>query len=182
VFAGEAITTVVTWTEVDLVGDPDKDIPPWIAVWRSVREGGDTKTKRSRRSLALPEPCVEALKLHQEQQRKDKKGSRREVEGSWARLRLEWSARRSTPTTPTTPDERPTRSSRTEDTARLVSHSGTAVGRDNYCDHRSELPWAGAGLGLDARSVGQEPSRRRGARGDRQRRRAVERPETRPAP
>ncbi|TMR17008.1 site-specific integrase [Nonomuraea turkmeniaca] len=61
------------WKEVDLVGDPDKDIPPWIAVWRSVREGGDTKTKRSRRSLALPKRCVEALKAHRLQQRQDKK-------------------------------------------------------------------------------------------------------------
>ncbi|MFF4614773.1 hypothetical protein [Nonomuraea jabiensis] len=65
----------LTWKEVDLVGDPDKDIPPWIAVWRSVREGGDTKTKRSRRSLALPMRCVEALKTHREQQRKDKKAA-----------------------------------------------------------------------------------------------------------
>ncbi|MFI7418432.1 tyrosine-type recombinase/integrase [Nonomuraea sp. NPDC049684] len=65
----------LTWNEVDLVGDPDKDIPPWIAVWRSVREGGDTETKRSRRSLALPKRCVEALKAHREQQRKDRKAA-----------------------------------------------------------------------------------------------------------
>ncbi|MFI6294943.1 tyrosine recombinase XerC [Nonomuraea sp. NPDC050790] len=63
----------LTWKEVDLVGDPGKEIPPWIAVWRSVREGGDTKTKRSRRSLALPRRCVEALKTHRERQRRDKK-------------------------------------------------------------------------------------------------------------
>jgi integrase len=71
----------LTWKEVDLVGDPDKDIPPWIAVWRSVREGGDTKTKRSRRSLALPMRCVEALKTHQEQQRKDKKAAGEKWQG-----------------------------------------------------------------------------------------------------
>ncbi|MEV4167633.1 tyrosine-type recombinase/integrase [Nonomuraea dietziae] len=62
----------LVWDEVDLVGDPDKDVPPWIAVWRSVRAGGDTKTRRSRRSLALPKRCVEALKAHREQQQRDK--------------------------------------------------------------------------------------------------------------
>ena len=28
-------------------------VPPFIEVWRSVREGGDTKTRKSRRTLAL---------------------------------------------------------------------------------------------------------------------------------
>src|SRR5688572_1620602 len=37
-------------------------------VWRSVREGGDTKTRRSRRTLAMPRRCVDALKLHRERQ------------------------------------------------------------------------------------------------------------------
>ncbi len=35
-----------------------------IYVWRSVRTGGDTKTKKSRRSLALPRRCVAALHQH----------------------------------------------------------------------------------------------------------------------
>jgi integrase len=38
-----------------------------------VREGGDTKTKKSRRTLAMPTRCVEALKahhIHQEARRK----------------------------------------------------------------------------------------------------------------
>lgn len=34
-------------------------------VWRSVREHGDTKTRRSRRSLALPQRCLDALTAHQ---------------------------------------------------------------------------------------------------------------------
>jgi integrase len=41
--------------------------------WRSVRAGGETKTKKSRRTLALPRRCVDALKLRrdfQEQQRR----------------------------------------------------------------------------------------------------------------
>jgi integrase len=37
-------------------------------VWRSVRIGGDTKTKKSRRSLALPVRCVNALRDLADQQ------------------------------------------------------------------------------------------------------------------
>jgi integrase len=57
----------LTWSHVDLVGKPDTDppVPPHVMVWRSVREGGDTKTRKSRRSLALPKRCVDALKAHQ---------------------------------------------------------------------------------------------------------------------
>ncbi|MEV0222738.1 tyrosine-type recombinase/integrase [Streptomyces sp. NPDC050704] len=53
----------LTWDHVDLEGTPDADppIPPHIAVWRSVRASGDTKTRKSRRTLALPARCVEAL-------------------------------------------------------------------------------------------------------------------------
>ena len=32
-------------------------------VWRSVRAGGDTKTRKSRRTLALPARCVDALRI-----------------------------------------------------------------------------------------------------------------------
>jgi integrase len=43
------------WDHLDLDGDPDADPPrpPSVAVWRSVRQGGDTKTPKSRRTLAL---------------------------------------------------------------------------------------------------------------------------------
>ncbi len=44
-------------------------------VWRSVREGGDTKTKKSRRTLAMPRRCVDALKLHHERQEVAKKAA-----------------------------------------------------------------------------------------------------------
>lgn len=58
------------WASVDLDGRPDNDPPvlPSIQVWRSVREGGDTKTKKSRRTLALPQRCVEALRAHRDRQ------------------------------------------------------------------------------------------------------------------
>ena len=54
----------LTWDHVDLDGDPDASppVPPHVAVWRSVRTGGDTKTRQSRRTLALPKRCVDALR------------------------------------------------------------------------------------------------------------------------
>ena len=64
----------LTWDHVDLDGSPDSSppVPPYIAVWRSVRVGGDTKTRKSRRTLALPERCVIALhelRIRQDQER-----------------------------------------------------------------------------------------------------------------
>lgn len=46
----------LTWSHVDLTGQPDAlpPVPPHLMVWRSVRAGGDTKTRKSRRTLALP--------------------------------------------------------------------------------------------------------------------------------
>jgi integrase len=62
----------LTWSLVDLEGTPAAPgvplVPPSIQVWRSVREGGDTKTRKSRRTLAMPLRCVEALKAHKERQ------------------------------------------------------------------------------------------------------------------
>jgi integrase len=52
--------------EVDLEGRPDgtPPVPPSIAVYRSVRVGGDTKTTKSKRRLAMPQRCVDALSRH----------------------------------------------------------------------------------------------------------------------
>src|ERR1700722_14456873 len=52
------------WTHVDLDGDPvaSPPVPPHIAVWRSVRTHGDTKTQQSRRTLGLPAAAVQALR------------------------------------------------------------------------------------------------------------------------
>jgi integrase len=60
----------LTWAHVDLEGRPDNDppIPPSVHVWRSVRVDGDTKTRKSRRSLALPARCVQVLTDHCERQ------------------------------------------------------------------------------------------------------------------
>jgi integrase len=43
-----------------------------IYVWRAQRHGGDTKTDKSRRTLALPRRCVEALREHWKLQAKDR--------------------------------------------------------------------------------------------------------------
>jgi integrase len=58
------------WVDVDLDGDPDAEppVPPHIDVWRSVRAHGDTKTERSRRTLALPQIANDALRAHRAEQ------------------------------------------------------------------------------------------------------------------
>ena len=62
------------WDHVDLIGrlDASPPVPPFVAVWRSVRAGGDTKTRQSRRTLALPTRCVEALRAQAAQQQSDR--------------------------------------------------------------------------------------------------------------
>jgi integrase len=54
------------WDHIDLDGDPTADppVPPHVAVWRSVRAHGDTKTQKSRRTLRLPDRAVAALRDH----------------------------------------------------------------------------------------------------------------------
>jgi integrase len=73
---------VVTWVNDAAGWQPVASIgsgPAWtgedrfaIYVWRSDREGSDTKTDKSRRTLALPRRCVEALGLQHEQQERDR--------------------------------------------------------------------------------------------------------------
>jgi integrase len=53
----------LTWSYVDLDSDP-----PFMMVWRSVRAGGETKTRKSRRTLKLPQRCVDVLRDHQARQ------------------------------------------------------------------------------------------------------------------
>jgi integrase len=61
----------LTWDHVDLAGRPEASpaIPPNVRVWRSVRARGETKTRKSRRTLALAERAVKALEAHRVAQR-----------------------------------------------------------------------------------------------------------------
>jgi integrase len=58
------------WAHVDLDGDPAArpPVPPHVAVWRSVRAHGETKTERSRRTLGLPVAAVQALRTWMDSQ------------------------------------------------------------------------------------------------------------------
>lgn len=60
----------LTWAHLDLEGRPDDKppTPPTMDLWRSVREGGDTKTRLSRRTLSLPALCIQALTQHRQTQ------------------------------------------------------------------------------------------------------------------
>jgi integrase len=62
------------WDHVNLDGDPHADppVPPHVAVWRSVRERGETKTTRSRRTLGLPQLAAEALRWLRDSQAHEK--------------------------------------------------------------------------------------------------------------
>jgi integrase len=62
------------WQHVNLDGNPQADppVPPHVAVWRSVRLHGETKTERSRRTLALPRMAVDALRALRESQEEER--------------------------------------------------------------------------------------------------------------
>jgi integrase len=82
------------WEQVDL-GDPDA-MPPVsasAAVWRSVRAGGDTKTEKSRRTLALPKMAADALLAHKKRQAVERLAAGTE----WADQGLVFSTRTGSP-------------------------------------------------------------------------------------
>jgi integrase len=83
------------WSDVDLLGRPDltPPVPPSMAVWRSVRASGDTKTRRSRRTLALPARCVDVLSAHSRLQAR----MRAEAGEKWNDLGLVFTTRYGTP-------------------------------------------------------------------------------------
>ena len=80
----------LNWEHVDLEAGT-------VAVWRSVRHGGDTKTERSRRTLALPKRAVEALRGQQERQETD----RARAGSAWEDQGLVFASRVGTPLTAT---------------------------------------------------------------------------------
>jgi integrase len=74
----------LTWANVHLEGDANLAGAAYLDLWRSVRAGGDTKTRRSRRTLSLPELCADVLREHRKGQKQD-----REAAGaSWAETDL----------------------------------------------------------------------------------------------
>jgi integrase len=58
------------WEHVHLDGGTRAGValPAYVEVWRSVRAGGDTKTRKSRRTLALPTLAVAKLREHRSRQ------------------------------------------------------------------------------------------------------------------
>ena len=62
------------WDHVDLDGDPGaaRPVPPSVAVWHSVREGWRYQDPKSRRTLALPQAAVQALREHRKRQAEDR--------------------------------------------------------------------------------------------------------------
>ncbi|MFJ1857601.1 tyrosine recombinase XerC [Streptomyces anulatus] len=60
----------LTWDHVYLT--PDDGIPPHVAVWRSVRRHGETKTRKSRRTIALPKQVVDVLVEHLRWQKQER--------------------------------------------------------------------------------------------------------------
>jgi integrase len=58
------------WVTVPEAGFDHEQVA--VFVWRAERAGGDTKTPESRRTLALPRKCVEALREHRVHQAQDR--------------------------------------------------------------------------------------------------------------
>jgi integrase len=58
------------WVPVSEAGFDHEQVA--VFVWRAERAGGDTKTPESRRTLALPHKCVEALREHRVRQAQDR--------------------------------------------------------------------------------------------------------------
>ncbi|CAL9529797.1 site-specific integrase [Streptomyces sp. enrichment culture] len=60
----------LTWDHVFL--ETTDGIPPHVAVWRSVRKHGETKTRKSRRTIALPKQVVDVLEEHMRWQKQER--------------------------------------------------------------------------------------------------------------
>ncbi|MFC8201235.1 tyrosine recombinase XerC [Streptomyces sp. NPDC057298] len=60
----------LTWDHVFL--ETEDGVPPHVAVWRSVRKHGETKTRKSRRTIALPKQVVDVLEEHKRWQKRER--------------------------------------------------------------------------------------------------------------
>lgn len=59
----------LTWTHVH--AGAAAEAPPHVDVWRSVRRGAETKTRKSRRSLAMPLQAATVIASHRERQQRE---------------------------------------------------------------------------------------------------------------
>ncbi|WP_323136053.1 site-specific integrase [Streptomyces sp. NBC_01481] len=60
----------LTWDHVFL--ETKDGVPSHVAVWRSVRKHGETKTRKSRRTIALPKQVVDVLEEHLRWQKQER--------------------------------------------------------------------------------------------------------------
>lgn len=60
----------LSWDHVHL--SPPDGVPPHVEVWRSVRKHGETKTRKSRRTIALPKQVVDVLVEHMRWQKQER--------------------------------------------------------------------------------------------------------------
>lgn len=66
----------LTWRHVHT--EPDGDLAPHVDVWRSVRHHGDTKTRKSRRSLAMPKQAASVIAEHRLRQQQEYRKAEKE--------------------------------------------------------------------------------------------------------
>ncbi|MFD7977530.1 tyrosine recombinase XerC [Streptomyces sp. NPDC059071] len=59
----------LTWSHVHI--DTGDDERPYVDVWRSVRKKGETKTRKSRRSLTMPQHAAAVLSQHRKRQQEE---------------------------------------------------------------------------------------------------------------
>lgn len=65
----------LTWAHVHT--RPSRGARPHVDVWRSVRRHGDTKTRKSRRSLAMPAQAASVMEAHRVRQRMEREAAGR---------------------------------------------------------------------------------------------------------
>ncbi|GHC33206.1 site-specific integrase [Streptomyces cinnamoneus] len=65
----------LTWTHVHLAGPDGAQAQPYVDVWRSVRRHGDTKTRRSRRSLLMSRYAASVMAALKKQQMQEHEGT-----------------------------------------------------------------------------------------------------------
>ncbi|WP_267245836.1 site-specific integrase, partial [Streptomyces sp. PR69] len=63
----------LTWKHVHCT--PSEGTKPYVDVWRSVRRHGETKTRKSRRSLAMPRQAASVVQVHRVRQIEERRAA-----------------------------------------------------------------------------------------------------------